>query len=63
MLAQLCGPKDNESEMGAAIFTKNDDGRNFDFSYFMRRPTLKDVEDFACFIHPKYQGVQKKEKL
>ena len=32
LLAQLCGPKVNEKEVGAALFTKNGEGRNFDFS-------------------------------
>ena len=31
VLAQLCGPKANETEMGATLFTKNGAGRNFDF--------------------------------
>ena len=31
VLAKLCGPKANESEMGAALFTNNGEGRNFDF--------------------------------
>ena len=34
MLAQLCGPKANETEMGAALFNKNAEGRNFDFLAF-----------------------------
>ena len=33
VLAQLCGPKANETEMGAALFTNNGDGRNFDFLF------------------------------
>ena len=35
VLAQLCGPKDNETEIGAALFTKNGEGRNFDFDFDM----------------------------
>ena len=31
VLAQLCGPKANETEMGAALFTKNGEGKNFEF--------------------------------
>ena len=31
VLAQLCGPKANEAEMGATLFTKNGEGRSFDF--------------------------------
>ena len=31
MLAQLFGPKANETEMGAAIFTKNGEGRTLTF--------------------------------
>ena len=31
VLAQLCGPKVNETEMGAALFTKTGEGRNFYF--------------------------------
>ena len=31
VLAQLCGPKADETEMGAALFTKNGEGRKFDF--------------------------------
>ena len=27
VLAQMCGPKANEAEVGAAIFTQNDTGR------------------------------------
>ena len=27
VLAQLCGPKANETEMDATLFTKNDEGR------------------------------------
>ena len=34
VLAQLCGPKANETEMGAALFTKNGERRNFDFDYY-----------------------------
>ena len=30
VLAQLFGPKDNETEMGAALFSKNGAERNFD---------------------------------
>ena len=33
-LAQLCGPKANETEMGDALFTRNGEGRNFDFDVF-----------------------------
>ena len=36
VLAQLCFPKANEKEMGAALFTKNGEGRNFDFSDLKR---------------------------
>ena len=32
VLAQLCGPKANETEMGATLFIKNGEGRNFDFN-------------------------------
>ena len=33
MLAQLCGPKAmNETEMGAALFTKNSEGRTLTLS-------------------------------
>ena len=31
VLAQLFGPKTNETEMGAILFTKNGEGRNCDF--------------------------------
>ena len=31
VLTQLCGPKANETEMGATLFTKNGEGRYFDF--------------------------------
>ena len=31
VLAQLCGPKADETEMGATLFTNDDEGRNFDF--------------------------------
>ena len=30
-LAKLRGPEASETEMGVTIFTKNDEGRNFDF--------------------------------
>ena len=33
VLAQLCGRKANETEMGAAPFTKNGEGMNFDFVF------------------------------
>ena len=32
VLAQLCGPKANGTEMGAALFTKNGDRRYFDLT-------------------------------
>ena len=31
VVAQLCGPKANGTEVGVAQFTKNVEGRNFDF--------------------------------
>ena len=31
VLAQLCGPKANATEVGAALFFKNAEGRNFNF--------------------------------
>ena len=31
LLAWLGGQKANETEMGAALFTKNGEGRNFEF--------------------------------
>ena len=31
VLASLCGPKANETETGVPTFTKNCEGRNFDF--------------------------------
>ena len=43
VLAQLCGPKANETEMGSALFTKNDGGRSWILTlYYMRvhRPKL-----------------------
>ena len=36
VFAQLCGPKANETEMGATLFPKNGEGRNFDFENEMR---------------------------
>ena len=30
VLAQLCGPKANEAEVGAALFTRSGEGRDFD---------------------------------
>ena len=33
VLVQLCGPNANEVEMGAALFTKSGEGRNFDFDF------------------------------
>ena len=34
VLAQLCGPKANDTEIDAALFTKNGEGRNFDCFFF-----------------------------
>ena len=34
VLAQLCGSKAIETEMGATLFTKNGEGRSFDFEFF-----------------------------
>ena len=31
VLAQLCGPKANETEKGSTLFTKNGEGRKLDF--------------------------------
>ena len=36
VLAQLCGPKANETEMGGPLFTKNGEGRSFDFHFLQR---------------------------
>ena len=33
ILAQLCGPKANATEMGAALFTKHGEGRDFGLGY------------------------------
>ena len=33
MLAQLCGPKDNDTEMDATLLARNGEGRNFDFDF------------------------------
>ena len=33
VLAQLRGPKANETEMGAVLFTKNGEGRNLEFDF------------------------------
>ena len=30
VFSQHCAPKANETEMGAALFTKNNEGRNFE---------------------------------
>ena len=35
VLAHLCDPKANVTEMGAALFNKNGEGRNFDFDFFI----------------------------
>ena len=35
-LAQLCGPKTEETAMGAALFTKNCKGRIFGFDFEIR---------------------------
>ena len=40
MHAHLCSPKANETEMGATLFTKNGEGRNFDFFYFLGRSEI-----------------------
>ena len=37
VLAQLCGRKANEMEMGAALFTKNGEGRNFDLFHMVKQ--------------------------
>ena len=34
VFAQLCGPMTKEAEMGAILFTRNGEGRNFDFYRF-----------------------------
>ena len=31
VLAQLCGPKANEAQMGSALFTKNGEGKTLPF--------------------------------
>ena len=33
VLPWQCGPMTNETEMGAVLFTKNGEGRNFDFDF------------------------------
>ena len=33
VLAQLCGPKSNEAEIGTTLSTQNGEGRNFDFDF------------------------------
>ena len=43
VLAPLCGPKDNETEMGAGLFTKNCEKRAFNFA--MCRIDEGDFED------------------
>ena len=36
VLAQLCGPRANKTEMNATLFINNGEGRNFDFDFFLR---------------------------
>ena len=44
VLAQLFGPKANETEMGAALFTNGGKGRNFDFDFdLLAANTVKSV--------------------
>ena len=38
VLVQLCGPKANKTEMGAALFTKTGEGRNFDVQFDIHWP-------------------------
>ena len=37
VLAQLCGPKANQTEIGATLFTRNGEGRNSDFDFFLEK--------------------------
>ena len=47
MLAHLCSPKANETEMGATLFTKNGEGRNFDFFFIF-------LEDLKFYLEEDY---------
>ena len=45
VFAQLGGPRANETEMGAALFTKNGERRNFDFDFLMRAKHFQNEDD------------------
>ena len=62
VLAQLCGPKANETEMGATLFTKNGEGRtltlNFsltDLSWAMFKPFWNLYVAQVGFCHLAYR--------
>ena len=48
VLAQLCGPKASETEMGAAFFTKSGEGRNFCFDFAYSHDSIYTVLLLAC---------------
>ena len=65
VFAQLCGPKARELEMGAALFTKNGEGRNFDFDYFTNDEQLKQTLVMSHFFSKRNPANQlnRSEKL
>ena len=57
VLAQLCGLKVNETEMGAALFTNNGEGRNFEFDFLTYyRGGCHIGNDTSVFKSP-FQGI------
>ena len=51
VLAQLCGPKANETEMEVALFTKNVEGRDFDFDFLYKWPLENSLRQWGHAIH------------
>ena len=56
VLAQLCDPKANETDMGAILFTKNGDRRNFDLTFFYYREDHSVVKPLLidCIVNDLY---------
>ena len=52
VLAQLCDPKANETEMGAALFTKNGEGRNFELLKKLDKSNLFPFWGCSMLINP-----------
>ena len=63
VLAYLCGPKGNETETGTALFIKNGEGRNFNFSdYLKNRTSLTHTNELLQdSLFEKQRNIQKKK--